>query len=63
LTRPGLTFLKYYLLKGAFLDGRFGLTIALKTTIGAALKYSVLYGREVVDAPVPLEGGSEKAGK
>jgi hypothetical protein len=56
LTRPGLTFLKYYFLKGAFLDGRFGLTIALKTTIGAALKYSVLYGREVIDAPVPLDG-------
>jgi (heptosyl)LPS beta-1,4-glucosyltransferase len=47
LFRPALTFLKYYILKGAFLDGRFGLTIALKTTIGATLKYSVLYAREL----------------
>jgi glycosyltransferase involved in cell wall biosynthesis len=47
LTRPALTFLKYYILKGAFLDGRFGLTIAYKTTIGATLKYSALYGKEL----------------
>ncbi len=55
LTRPGLTFLKYYLLKGAFLDGRFGLTIALKSTIGATLKYSVLYGRELPNEPKPTD--------
>jgi glycosyltransferase involved in cell wall biosynthesis len=55
LTRPGLTFLKYYILKGGFLDGRFGLTVALKSTIGATLKYSVLYGREVQQEPLPPE--------
>ena len=46
LTRPALTFFKYYILKASFLDGRFGLIIAYKTTIGVLLKYSVLYGRE-----------------
>lgn len=46
LTRPLLTFIKYYFLKGSFLDGRFGLIIAYKTTVGVILKYSVLYGRE-----------------
>lgn len=47
LFRPAMTFLKYYLLRGAFLDGRFGLAIAYKTTILVMLKYSVLYGREL----------------
>jgi glycosyltransferase involved in cell wall biosynthesis len=47
LTRPALTFFKYYILKGSFLDGRFGLIIAYKSTIGVMLKYSVLYGREL----------------
>ncbi len=47
ITRPGLAFFKYYFLKGSFLDGRFGLVIAYKTTVGVLLKYSVLYGREV----------------
>ncbi|HVX87210.1 MAG TPA: glycosyltransferase family 2 protein [Phycisphaerae bacterium] len=51
LTRPPLTFLKYYILKGAFLDGRFGLVIAYKSTVGATLKYSVLYGRELQNEP------------
>jgi len=46
LTRPMTTFLKYYVVKGGFLDGRFGLAIAYKTTIGVMLKYSVLYGNE-----------------
>jgi hypothetical protein len=58
LLRPALTFFKYYVLKGAFLDGRFGLAIAYKTTIGATLKYSVLYGRELEgrdsDAPAGI---------
>ena len=47
LFRPWMTFLKYYLLRGSFLDGRFGLVIAYKTTIGVMLKYSVLYGEEL----------------
>jgi glycosyltransferase involved in cell wall biosynthesis len=45
--RPKLTFLKYYFLRGSFLDGRFGLVIAYKTTMGVMLKYSVLYGNEL----------------
>ena len=47
--RPWMTFLKYYILRGAILDGRFGLVIAFKTTIGVILKYSVLYGHELED--------------
>lgn len=46
LFRPVTTFIKYYLLRGAFLDGRFGLVIAWKTTVGVVLKYSALYARE-----------------
>jgi glycosyltransferase involved in cell wall biosynthesis len=49
LTRPALTFFKYYILRGSFLDGRFGLVIAYKTTVGVMLKYSVLYGHELKD--------------
>jgi len=45
--RPILTFLKYYILKLGFLDGRLGLVIAYKTTIGVMLKYTVLYAREL----------------
>lgn len=44
--RPLLTFIKYYILRGGFLDGRFGLIIAYKTTIGVILKYSVLWALE-----------------
>lgn len=47
LFRPWMTFLKYYLLRGAIWQGRFGLVIAYKTTIGVMLKYSVLYGMEL----------------
>ena len=48
LLRPAATFFKYYILRGAFLDGRFGLVIAYKTTMGVMAKYSSLYGVEVV---------------
>ena len=47
LFRPWMTFLKYYLLRGAIWQGRFGLAIAYKTTIGVMLKYSALYGMEL----------------
>ena len=47
LLRPWMTFLKYYVIRGSFLDGRFGLVIAYKTTVGVILKYSVLYGEEI----------------
>ena len=46
LFRPVLTFLKYYIFRGGFLQGRFGLVICYKTTIGVMLKYSVLYADE-----------------
>lgn len=48
--RPALTFFKYYILRGGFLQGRFGLVICYKTTIGVMLKYSVLYGEEELAA-------------
>ncbi len=53
LFRPALTFLKYYIFRGGFLQGRFGLVICYKTTIGVMLKYSVLYANEelVPDCP------------
>jgi glycosyltransferase involved in cell wall biosynthesis len=44
--RPFFTFVKYYVFKGGFLDGRFGLVIAYKTLIGSMLKFSVLFGDE-----------------
>ncbi len=53
LTRPGLTFLKYYILRGGFLDGRLGLTIAYRGTIGVILKYSLLYGHELPQKEKP----------
>ncbi len=46
ILHPALTFLKYYLIRGGFLQGRFGLVICYKTTIGVMLKYSVLYAEE-----------------
>ena len=48
LFRPALTFLKYYIFRGGFLQGRFGLVICYKTTIGVMLKYSVLYATDVL---------------
>jgi len=61
--RPFFTFIKYYIFKGGFLDGRFGLVIAYKTLIGSMLKFSVLYGDEAcVDArekPVHVEPRGE----
>jgi glycosyltransferase involved in cell wall biosynthesis len=60
LLRPWLTFLKYYILRGAFLDGRFGLVIAYKTTMGVMAKYSVLYGVEVVRLHDKYREGNER---
>jgi glycosyltransferase involved in cell wall biosynthesis len=54
LLRPLLTFFKYYILRGGFLDGRFGLVIAYKTTIGVMLKYSVLYAMEELRSGVGI---------
>ncbi len=61
LLRPILTFLKYFILRGGFLQGRFGLVIAYKTTIGVMLKYSVLYGRQEL-ASVDDRPQAEKSG-
>ncbi len=47
ITRPLATFIKYYVIKGGFRDGRLGLVVALKSTVGVILKYSALYVREV----------------
>lgn len=44
--RPLMAFIKYYVIKGGFLDGSFGLIICYRTTIGVMLKYSALYVRE-----------------
>ncbi len=56
LLRPPVTFLKYYILRGGFLQGRFGLAICYKTTVGVILKYTVLYASEqwnmqIIDIP------------
>ncbi len=46
LLRPPLTFLKFYLLKGGFLDGLFGLLIAQRAAVAAHLKYAALWARQ-----------------
>lgn len=46
LTRPGLRFLKGYLLGGGFLDGAHGLLIALISAFGVAMKYAKLWELE-----------------
>jgi len=58
LFHPPMTFFKYYILRGAFLDGRFGLVVAYKSTIGVMLKYSTLYSRELVDNSPPSDNRS-----
>lgn len=67
LVRPAATFIKYYFLRRAFLDGRFGLLVAYKTTIGVMLKYSALYALEETNltggdaAPAPSAESSHDA--
>lgn len=41
--RPAVTFLKFYFVKGACLDGLFGLMIAQKAARGTQLKYAALW--------------------
>ena len=60
LFRPWLTFLKYYIFRGGFLQGRFGLVICYKTTIGVMLKYSVLYANEEM---VPAAESRDRASR
>ncbi len=42
LVRPGIRFLKGYILKGGFLDGRAGLVLAVMDSVYVALKYARL---------------------
>jgi len=58
--RPWMTFLKYYVLRGAFLEGRFGLAIAYKTTIMVMLKYSVLYAEGMKGGEKQETGSKEQ---
>jgi glycosyltransferase involved in cell wall biosynthesis len=51
LLRPPITFIKYYIFRGGFLQGRFGLAICYKTAIGVILKYTVLYASEQWNMP------------
>jgi hypothetical protein len=44
--RPMFAFLKFYLLKGNFLDGRFGLMVAERAAIGTRQKYVALSARQ-----------------
>jgi (heptosyl)LPS beta-1,4-glucosyltransferase len=60
LFRPFAAFFKYYILRGAFLDGRFGLIVAYKSTIGVILKYSVLYGKQELGEKGAEENGQPK---
>jgi glycosyltransferase involved in cell wall biosynthesis len=41
--RPLVAFLKFYLLKGGFLDGKFGLLIAQRAAFAVQLKYAALW--------------------
>jgi hypothetical protein len=41
--RPLLAFVKFYLLKGGFLDGAFGLLIAQRAAVAVQLKYAALW--------------------
>ncbi len=43
LLRPAIAFCKYYLLKGGFLQGTFGLLIAQKASLSVQLKYARLW--------------------
>jgi hypothetical protein len=43
LLRPVLAFTKFYLLKGGFRDGRFGLLIAQRAAVAVQLKYAALW--------------------
>jgi glycosyltransferase involved in cell wall biosynthesis len=43
MLRPTLTFWKYYLLKGGFVQGTFGLVVAQKAALSVQLKYARLW--------------------
>lgn len=55
LLRSPLTFVKFYVFKGAFLDGQFGLLIAQRAAVAVQLRYAALWTLQ--------EGGNRKSGK
>jgi len=59
LLRPWFTFLKFYLLKGGFLDGAFGVIIAQKAAFSVQLKYARLWHLQQTGGP---EDGADEPG-
>jgi glycosyltransferase involved in cell wall biosynthesis len=51
VARPPLAFAKFYLLKGGFLDGQFGLLIAQRAAVAVQLKYAALWAVQMGHAP------------
>jgi len=49
--RPVLAFTKFYLLKGGFRDGQFGLLIAQRAAVAVQLKYAALWAVQTGHAP------------
>lgn len=43
LVRPNIAFLKYFILKGGFLQGAFGVLVAQKASVSVQLKYARLW--------------------
>ncbi len=58
LLRPLMTFVKYYIFRGGFLQGRFGLAVCYKTTIGVMLKYTVLYAEDELNTAAHPAGST-----
>lgn len=62
MLRPGLAFLKFYVLKRGFLDGTFGLLIAQKAAVSTQLKYAALWAvEEAARNAAPDPGGRDSA--
>lgn len=55
LLRPWAAFLKFYLLKGGWRDGTFGLLVAQKSAVGVQLRYAALWAVQngVADGKAP----------
>jgi (heptosyl)LPS beta-1,4-glucosyltransferase len=65
--RPLFTFLKFYLLKGNFMDGSFGLMVAQRAAIGTQRKYAALWARadgsRATPSPSPTAEGQVPAAR
>ena len=62
--RPLMAFLKFYVLKGGFLDGTFGLLIAQKAAVSTQLKYAALWAQQQsvhIDRQEDAKNKSERA--